>query len=280
MGRLQDKVTIVTGATSGMGWVTAERFVAEGAKVVVTGRSKERGEALVNKLGEQARFIAMDMGSESDVKATIEFAVSEFGRLDCLFNNAGSVTHPSALDKVTPDEFEYEMRVLLGGVLFGIQHAAKVMREQGDGGSIINNASTAGQFTGHGPLLYSVAKAGVIHLTKVAAIQLADCNVRVNSISPGAVATPVFSFGTGLDHVQAEAAMPIIESELAKTTPLKRAGKSLDVANLAVFLASDEANYITAQDIAIDGGLIAGLSMDDMQAKFGGLYRTLTKFKA
>jgi len=275
MARLAGKVAMITGATSGMGTATAERFVAEGAQVVITGRSLERGAAIADRLGPNARFIAMDAGSEDDIKAAIDFTVAEFGRLDCLFNNAGAVTHQTRLEKITPAEFDHEMRVLLGGVLFGIKLAVPVMEQQG-GGSIINNASTAGHFTGHGPVLYSIAKAGVLHLTRVAAIQLAERKIRVNSISPGAVATPIFSIGTSLDQQQSTEAMPIIERELAKTTPMKIAGEGADVAATALFLASDEAKYITAQDIAVDGGLIAGLTMEESAAKFGGVFQALS----
>ena len=167
------------------------------------------------------------------------------------------------------------MAILLGGVLFGIKYAIPAMKAQG-GGSIINNASTAGHRTGHGPVLYSVAKAGVLHLTRVAAIQLAKSRIRVNSISPGCVATPIFSIGTGLSQEQAMQGLPIIERELAKITPMQIAGEPEDVASTAVFLASDDSKYITAQDIAVDGGLIAGYTMDETMAKFGGMYRALS----
>ncbi len=275
-GRLAGKVAMVTGATSGMGAETARRFAAEGASVMLTGRSRERGEALAGEIGANARFVGMQAGEEDDIGAAVEQTVAEFGRLDCLFNNAGAITHQSRIDKVTRQEFDAEMSVLLGGVLFGIKHAVPVMKRQG-GGSIINNASTAGHWTGHGPVLYSIAKAGVLHLTRVAAIQLASAGIRVNSISPGCVATPIFSIGTDLDHDQSMAAMPIIERELAKIVPLQRAGQPADVAATAVFLASDDSRYITAQDIAVDGGLIAGYSMADMTAKFGGLYNALVE---
>ncbi len=276
MGRLDGKVAMITGGTSGMGAVTAQAFTEEGARVVLTGRSKERGEKLAQNLGENARFMAMDVGREPDVKAGIDFTVETFGRLDCVFNNAGAANHQSRIEKVTWDEFQHEMAVLLGGVLFGIKHAIPVMKQQ-KSGSIINTASTAGHRTGHGPLLYSVAKAGVLHLTRVAAIQLAATGIRVNSISPGLIATPIFSIGTQLTHEQSLAAMPIIERELAKTAPLKRAGHPNDVAQTAIFLASEESRFITAQDIAVDGGLIAGFTMEDMVQKFGGLYESLVR---
>ncbi|MGE0659772.1 MAG: SDR family NAD(P)-dependent oxidoreductase [Reyranellaceae bacterium] len=275
-GRLAGKVALITGATSGMGAVTARRFLAEGARVVITGRSQARGEKLARDMGDDARFVAMEASDETSIKSAIEFAVAEFGGLDCLFNNAGAVTHQSRIDKVTKAEFDYEMSALLGSVLFGIKHAIPHMKNRG-GGSIINNASTAGHRTGHGPVLYSIAKAGVLHLTRVAAMQLAGTGVRVNSISPGAVATPIFSVGTEMSNEQAMQSMAIIEAELAKIVPVKRAGSSDDIAAAAVYLASDESAYVTAQDLAVDGGLIAGYTMEEMFQKFGGLHKALSE---
>ena len=241
--RLAGKVALITGATSGMGAVTARRFVGEGARVVVTGRSAERGGKLARELGANCRFIAMEA---------------------------------SRVDKGTRSEFDYEMAALLGSALFGIKHAVPHMKTRG-GGSIINNASTAGHRTGHGPVLYSIAKAGVLHLTRVAAMQLAGTGIRVNSISPGAVATPIFSVGTALTQEQAMDSMAIIEAELARVVPVGRAGSSDDIAAAAVYLASDESAYVTAQDLAVDGGLIAGYTMAEMFQKFGGLHKALSE---
>lgn len=259
-----------------MGAVTAQRFVAEGAKVVITGRSRPRGEKLAREMGVNARFTPMEASDESSIKAAIDFAVAEFGGLDCLFNNAGAVTHQARVEKVTRAEFDYEMAALLGSALFGIKHAVPHMKKRG-GGSIINNASTAGHRTGHGPILYSIAKAGVLHLTRVAAMQLAGTGIRVNSISPGAVATPIFSVGTEMSQEQAMQSMAIIEAELARIVPVKRAGNSQDIASAAVYLASDESAYVTAQDLAVDGGLIAGYTMEEMFQKFGSLHKALSE---
>ncbi|MDP6406504.1 MAG: glucose 1-dehydrogenase [Alphaproteobacteria bacterium] len=275
MSKLTDHVAMITGATSGMGAETARRFAAEGARVVLTGRSHARGRALAAEIGVQARFIAMEAGDEDQIKAAVDFTVAEFGRLDCLFNNAGAVTHESRIDKITRAEFDYEIGVLLGGVLFGIKHAVPVMKAQ-KSGSIINNASSAGHRAGHGPVLYSVAKAAVLHLTRVAALQLASHGIRVNSISPACIATPIFSIGTDLDYEQSVEALPIIERELAKIAPLQQAGKPKDIAATALFLASDDSRFITAQDIVVDGGLVAGYTTAESLEKFGGLHAALT----
>jgi NAD(P)-dependent dehydrogenase (short-subunit alcohol dehydrogenase family) len=274
MGRLAGKVAMITGATSGMGAVTARRFVAEGAQVVLTGRSVARGEVAAAEIGENARFIAMDAGDEAQISRAVDFTFDTFGRLDCLFNNAGAVTHSSRIEKITTDQFEYEMAALVGGPLFAMKYAIPIMRQQGSG-AIINNASTAGHRTGHGPVLYSIAKAAVLHLTRVVALQVASTSIRVNSISPGCVATPIFSLGTDMTQEQSAASLPIIEAELAKIAPLGRAGDPEDVAAAAVYLASDEGRYITAQDIAVDGGLIAGYTPADTMEKFGPMHTAL-----
>ncbi len=248
MSKLAGQVAMITGATSGMGAEAARRFVAEGARVVLTGRSHERGRALAAEIGVQARFIAMEAGDEDQIKAAVDFTVAEF---------------------------DYEIGVLLGGVLFGIKHAVPVMKAQ-KSGSIINNASSAGHRAGHGPVLYSVAKAAVLHLTRVAALQLASHGIRVNSISPACIATPIFSIGTDLDYEQSVEALPIIERELAKIAPLQQAGKPKDIAATALFLASDDSRFITAQDIVVDGGLVAGYTTAESLEKFGGLHAALT----
>ncbi|MDP6688273.1 MAG: glucose 1-dehydrogenase [Alphaproteobacteria bacterium] len=275
MGRLTGKVAMITGGTSGMGAVTARRFAAEGARVVLTGRSEARGRAMADEIGADARFVAMEASDEGSIKQAVDFTVSEFGRLDCLFNNAGAVAHASRIENISTEAFNDEMSALVGGPLFAMKHAIPIMREQG-GGSIVNNASTAGHWTGHGPVLYSIAKAAVLHLTKVVAMQIAKTSVRVNSISPGCVATPMFSIGTDMTQEQSAASLPIIERELGKIVPLGRAGDAEDVASILVFLASDESRYITAQDIAVDGGLIAGYTPEDSMEKFGGLHAELT----
>ncbi len=275
MARLAGKVAMITGGTSGMGAVTARRFAAEGAQVVLTGRSEKRGQDLVEEIGANARFAAMEASDEDSIKGAVDFTMSEFGRLDCLFNNAGAVAHASRIEKISTEAFNEEMSALVGGPLFAMKHAIPIMRQQG-GGSIINNASTAGHWTGHGPVLYSIAKAAVLHLTKVVAMQIAKSSIRVNSISPGCVATPMFSIGTDMTQEQSAASLPIIERELGKVVPLGRAGDGEDVASVLVFLASDESRYITAQDIAVDGGLTAGYTPEDSMEKFGGLHAALT----
>jgi len=259
--QLHGKVAVITGGTSGIGAATAELFVARGAKVILTGRNAARGLAIAARLGAAARFLAGDVTREEEIKAAIDLAVSEFGRLDCLFNNAGGPT-PGDLESVTAAQFRYAMDLLLGSVLFGIKHAAPVMKRQGCG-AIINNSSVAALRTGMGQYLYGAAKAAVTHLTREAAIELAPHGITVNSISPGGIATPIFFGGSdradGLGHDHVEASMAKLHRNLADATPLRRAGVPCDIAHGVAYLASDAGAFVNGHDLVIDAGMtVAG----------------------
>ena len=167
-GRLSGKVAVITGGTIGIGEATAELFVAEGAQVVIAGRGEEAGEAIASRLGENAAYHRTDVMREEEIESLIRFSTERFGRLDCLFNNAGA-SSKGTLETVTGDDFDYSMRLLLGSVVFGIKHATPIMREQGSG-CILNNSSIAALRTNQGGYLYSAAKAAMTHLTKVAGV--------------------------------------------------------------------------------------------------------------
>jgi NAD(P)-dependent dehydrogenase (short-subunit alcohol dehydrogenase family) len=257
-GRLDGKVAVITGATSGIGAATARRFVAEGARVVIAGRSAGRGSALAAELGEQTIFYRADVMHETDIAAVIDAAVHRFGQLDCLFNNAGA-SAPGEIETITEEQFEFGLKLLLGSVMFGIKHAARVMKSRG--GSIINNSSVAGHRLGQGGTVYSAAKAAVSHVTRIAGAKLGPDGIRVNSISPGAIATPIFWGGSArAETLSAEdnaRKLAKLEANLARATPLPRSGLADDIANAAVFLASDEGSFINAHDLVVDGGRIA-----------------------
>jgi NAD(P)-dependent dehydrogenase (short-subunit alcohol dehydrogenase family) len=258
--RLSSKVALITGGTSGIGEATVERFLAEGARVMIAGRNVRKGEAMVAALGSAARFVAADVTREADIRAAITATTDAFGRLDCLFNNAGGPTRGEA-DTVQEADFRYAVDLLLGSVIFGIRHAAPIMKAQGRG-SIINNSSVAA-LRGHmGGYLYSVAKAGVKRATEMAGMELGRHGVTVNCISPGAIATPIFFGGSktaeSMEPAHTEAKLSKLARNLAKATPLGRAGLPQDIAAAAVFLASDEGAYINAHDLVVDGGMIAG----------------------
>jgi NAD(P)-dependent dehydrogenase (short-subunit alcohol dehydrogenase family) len=195
---------------------------------------------------------------EADIAGTIDAALSRFGKLDCLFNNAGAAT-PGEIETVTEEQFDSGMRLLVGSVMFGIKHAAQAMKLHG--GSIINNSSVAAHRLGQGGALYSAAKAAVSHLTRIAGAKLGPNGIRVNSISPGAIATPIFWGGSAKAQTMSaeENARKLakLEGNLARATPLPRSGVADDIANAAVFLASDEGSFINAHDLVVDGGRIA-----------------------
>ncbi|MHC2641945.1 NAD(P)-dependent dehydrogenase (short-subunit alcohol dehydrogenase family) [Bradyrhizobium liaoningense] len=198
MGRLDGKVAVITGATSGIGLRTAEVFVAEGAKIVIAGRRVPEGEALAKQLGANCIFRQTDVTVEAQMQALIALAVDKFGRIDCLFNNAGGPAQTGGIEGLEAERFDAAMATLVRSVMLGMKHAAPYMKKQG-AGSIINNGSIAGRLAGFSSsMVYSAAKAAVIHLTKCVAMELGESNVRVNSISPGAIATGIFGKALGL----------------------------------------------------------------------------------
>lgn len=259
MQHLGGKVAIITGATSGMGRRTAERFVAEGAKIVVCGRREQLGQALVDSLGtDRCQFIKSDVTREVDVKAVIDACVANWGRVDCLFNNAGASIADNGIETISVEDFDAVINSVLRSAMLGMKHVARIMMAQRSG-SIINNGSIAGRQAGYSSsLAYGAAKAGVIHLTRCVAMQLGEHNVRVNSISPGAIPTGIFGKAFGVEANKADAAAGVVEAAFSKIQPVPRAGSPDDIAEAAVFLASDGSSFINGQDLVVDGGLSGG----------------------
>jgi NAD(P)-dependent dehydrogenase (short-subunit alcohol dehydrogenase family) len=258
MNRLQDKVTIVTGGTSGIGLRTVEVFAEEGATVVFSGRRESEGQAIADKLGEAVHFVRADATVEADMKALINGTADKFGKLDCIFNNAGGPAPVGSIETVDFEKSMEAMQLLFGGVLLGIKHAAPVMKKQGFG-SIINNGSIAGHLAGYSTsMVYSSAKAAVLQLTRSAAMELGESNVRVNSISPGAIATGIFGKALGLKGQAAEDTAKVAGEVLSQAQPIRRAGLPDDIAKAALFLASDDSTFVNAADILVDGGMIGG----------------------
>jgi NAD(P)-dependent dehydrogenase (short-subunit alcohol dehydrogenase family) len=267
MTRLDGKVCIITGATSGIGRRTAEVFVAEGARVVIAGRREAEGEAVAAALGGACDFLRTDVTDEAQVRALVEFTVAKHGRVDCLFNNAGGPAPPGGIESIPADGFDAAIATLLRSVLFGMKHVAPVMLGQRSG-SIINNGSVAGQRAGlSSSLVYSAAKAAVIHLTRCVAMQLGEQYVRVNSISPGGIATGMFGKVAGLPAEQAERTADTARAALAAMQPIPRAGLPDDVAQAAVFLASDASAFVNGHDLVVDGGLIGGQRWSQQQER-------------
>ncbi len=251
--RLDGQIAIITGAGSGIGAASARRFVEEGAKVLVADMHHTKAQALVDELGDAAAFCRADVSREEDVEAMVGAALARWGRLDIMFNNAGFGGAIGPIETITTDDFDITFDVLVKGVFLGIKHATPIMREQGSG-SIINTASVAGLQAGWSPHLYSVAKAAVIHLTKSAALELGDYGIRCNCICPGIIATPLAAgFAKASDEQLDE-----MKRRLGRTQVLGRTGDPVDIANAAVWLASDESSYVTGHAQVVDGGAYAG----------------------
>ncbi len=268
--RLEGQVAIITGATSGIGEGTAERFVEEGARVVVVGRSEERGNGIVSRLGDRAVFFQADVTREKDIIGMIECARERFGRLDCLLNNAGDSKSSFGVQEITEDAFIYDMKLLVGSILFAVKHALPLLRSQGSG-CIINNASISGMASGYGPLVYSAAKAAVIQMTRSLAMELAKDRIRVNAISPGVVQTPIFGRVLGFGEEKTRKTLDEVGAWLGSFSHQGRPGIPKDVANAAVFLASDESAYITGHNLVVDGGLSMGLTEEEFGKRFSKL---------
>lgn len=265
MGRLDGKVAVITGATSGIGWRTAEVFVEEGAKVVIAGRRAPEGEALAKQLGANCIFRKTDVTQEDQMRALIGAAVDKFGRLDCIFNNAGGPAQTGGIEGLEVDRFDQAMATLVRSVMLGMKHAAPVMKKQGSG-SIINNGSIAGHLGGYSTsVVYGAAKAAVIHLTKCVAMELGESGVRVNSISPGAIATGIFAKALGVETGAADQKAAGMREVFKTAQPIPRAGIPDDIAQAAAFLASDQASFINGSDLVIDGGVIGGRNWTQQQ---------------
>jgi NAD(P)-dependent dehydrogenase (short-subunit alcohol dehydrogenase family) len=255
-GRLDGKVAVITGAASGIGAGSARRFVHEGASVVVADLQADVGRAVAEELGERARFAPTDVTNEDDIAAAVDLAVSEFGRLDVMFNNAGIVGAVGPIADMPVEAWDNTIAILLRGVFLGIKHAARVMIAQGSG-VIISTSSTAGIVGGLGPHAYTAAKHGVIGLTKSVANELAPYGIRVNAISPGNTVTAMTASVTSGDPDDLERTT----QRIASMSPLGYAGVPDDIAAAAVYLASDDARYVSGHTLVVDAGqTTAGLT--------------------
>jgi NAD(P)-dependent dehydrogenase (short-subunit alcohol dehydrogenase family) len=257
--RLENKVALITGGTSGIGAETARLFINEGAKVVISGRSEEKGKILSDELGKNAIYLLSDVTKEEDIERSIKETVNEFGKLDILFNNAGGPVG-AGIEKVTQKDIDYGVHLLLASVILGTKFAIEPMRKN-EGGCIINNSSIAGIRYRQGDPLYAALKAGVTHYTRMSGVELGPDNIRVNSISPGAIATPIFWGGSQrantLSNEENDRKLEKLKGNLAKAVPLNRSGLALDIAEAALYLASDAGSFVSCQDIVVDGGRTA-----------------------
>jgi len=250
--RLRGKVALITGGTEGIGYSTAELFLKEGAMVVISGRSKEKGEEALSKLKGQGEvmFVDGDVSRASDAKRMVDSVVERFGRLDILFNNAGVYMERFAED-MTEEEWDRVLDTNLKGTFLVTKYAVPYMKQQG-GGSIINNSSDAGLVGNKKCPAYCASKGGVTVMTKAMALDYAPFNIRVNSVNPGTVDTPMLAADARLSS-DIDAYM----KTAAATQPVGRLGKPEEIAHAVLFLASDEASFVTGAALSVDGGITA-----------------------
>jgi len=275
---LQGKVAIITGGASGIGFGTARTFVAGGCRVIIADIQEERGKSAADSLGHGVVFQRADVSKRDEVAALVDVAVQRFGRLDVMFNNAGLMAVPGTNDVSEDDfaDFERTMAVDLLGVMLGTGLAARAMRGTG-GGSIINTASTTATVPGLGILSYRAAKAGVLNFTQNAAISLGQYGIRVNAISPGPTATDVLTLGLDLSPAKKEEVkLAAFRAMMENRQPLKRLGMPEDIANAALFLASDRSAQVTGINLIVSGGEHVGVAVDSSKVVLDAIERVLT----
>ncbi|HXA40922.1 MAG TPA: SDR family oxidoreductase [Phenylobacterium sp.] len=256
-GRLDGKVAVITGGVSGIGLGTVELFVAEGAKVVAADIQDEKGRMLEQRFKGAVRYVRCDVTVEGDIAGALGLAKSEFGGLDVLFNNAGISDAMRSVAEIEAERWSWIFDVLVRGPALGMKYAAPLMLERG-GGSIVNTASIAGLQAGWGPIAYSSAKAAVIHMSRCAAAQLSPQKIRVNAICPGLIATSIFGASLGLPREVADQMAARVAEHGAKVQPIPKAGAPDDIAKAALYLASDDAAFVTGTHIVVDGGITVG----------------------
>lgn len=252
--QLAGKVAVITGGASGIGLASAERFLREGAKVVIADFNEASGAKAMDAfaaagLARHARFVRADVSSDTDVAAMIAAAVESFGRLDIVFNNAGVGGAFGSITDIEVEDWDYTFAVLVRGVFLGIKHGARQMIAQGEGGSIINTASISGLSGSAGPLAYSAAKGSVVNLTRAAAVELAPQRIRVNAVCPGPILTPLMTM-----HASGPEGIKEIEDDFKQFVPWPDIGRPDDIAGPALFLASDDSTFLTGDIMVVDGG--------------------------
>ena len=246
MNRFTGKKVLVTGGNSGMGFDTAKEFIREGAEVFITGRNKETLAAALKELGPKAKMAVSDSGSLKDIAILAETIKKEFGHLDAAFINAG-IAHFVPLEELTEKHFDDTFNTNVKGPLFLVQKIAPLFK---NGGSIILNGSVVAQKGFPNATVYSATKAAVVNLAKTLSTELLSKNIRVNTLSPGPIQTPIFSrMGGSAEETKQMAA------EMASMVPLKRLGTGLEIAKTVLFLASDDSSFILGSDISVDGGV-------------------------
>lgn len=257
MADLSGKVAVITGAASGIGLAGVETFVEAGAKVIAADIQDEKGRALETRFGtDTVRYIHCDVLDLAELEALMEGAVSHFGKIDVVWNNAGSGGTPADIEELDEEGYDKTMDLLLKQVFFGTKYAVAHMKESG--GSIINTSSISALEAGWAPITYSVAKIGVAHFSRIAAAQVAKYKIRVNAILPGFIATSIFGASLGMSREVADQMAEMLAQQGGSMQPAGRTGKGKDIAEMAAFLASDASEFITGSQFTVDGGITVG----------------------
>jgi len=249
--RLQGKVAVITGGASGIGAASVSLFIREGARVVIGDIQRGPGEAFAAQFGDKAAFAVCDVTKEEQVAALVDLAVSRFGHLDIMFNNAGIVGAVGPIDTTPGAEWNLTIDILLNGVFYGMKHAARVMKPRGTG-SIISMASTAGLMGGLGPHAYAAAKHAVVGLTKEMGLELGTTGIRVNAVGPGVTRTAL---------TERYFQDPSMAETVKSVHAMNRWGEAREIARAILFLASDDASFITGTTLVVDGGVPAGIDV-------------------
>ena len=255
--RFAGKVAVITGAASGIGKAAVLKLAAEGAHVFAADIDEAGGRALAEQSNGRIAFIRCDVTDAADIEALMNEAAARGGGIDIVFNNAAAGGDRAPIDEITPEGWDMSMNLILRSVAMGIRYAAPHMKGR-KGASIINTASVAALGAGYSPTAYAVAKAGVLHLTKVAATDLAQYGIRVNAICPGFINTNIFTESLEVPEESKTAAKAIIADMSAHAQPVARGGQPEDIANAVAYLASEEASFMTGTHMLVDGGLTIG----------------------
>ena len=255
--RFAGKVAVVTGAASGIGKAAVLKLAGEGAHVFAADIDEASGQALAAASNGRIEFIRCDVTVASDIEALMNEAAKRGGGIDIVFNNAAAGGDRAPIDEITPDGWDWTMNLVLKSVAMGIRYAAPHMKGR-KGAAIVNTASVAALGAGYSPTAYAVAKAGVLHLTKVAATDLAQYGIRVNAICPGFINTNIFTTSLEVPDESKDAAKAVIAEMSAHAQPVARGGQPDDIANAVAYLASEEASFMTGTHMLVDGGLTIG----------------------
>lgn len=255
--RFSGKTVVITGAASGIGEAASKLFAREGAVVFASDIDAAGGQALADQSDGAIRFQRCDVTSCDDIRALMDRAASDTGGIDVLFNNAGAGGARPPIHEIEPDEWDRTMDLLLRSVAMGIRYAAPYMKDR-PGASIVNVSSVAAIGPGYSPTAYAVAKAGVLHLTKMAAADLAQFGIRVNAIQPGFINTNIFTSSLEIPDEHKLMAKGAIAQMSSNAQPVKRGGQPIDIAEACAYLASEAGSFLNGTSLLVDGGLTLG----------------------